>query len=145
MAVGVPVISQVLLSITRPVGREGDTEQDEGTPPVRLESPFAPMEVSFVSRSTFALAFPALSYVNAVGAATIARLMVSFTLPAILVAVIIYKAAAATPEGIPVIAQVVELRLKLPGNAGFEVQAVGAPPPATNEGVMEADATEEIT
>ena len=43
------------------------------------------------------------------------------------------------------IAQVVWLRLKLPGNVGLEVHEVGAPPPATNEGVTEAAATLEIT
>ena len=83
---GVPVISQVVLSITKPVGREGLTLQVLGVP-VRAASPLVPMEASLVRSSTLAVALAASLYDSTVGAVTMASEMVSDTDPAILVAV----------------------------------------------------------
>ncbi len=59
IAVGVPVISQVELSITKPVGNDGFTLQLLGVPPAMTASPLVPMDTSFVRSSTLAVVFDA--------------------------------------------------------------------------------------
>ena len=60
----------------------------------------------------------------------------SFTEPATLEAVIVYRPATATAVGVPVIAQVVWSKVKPAGSGGLEVQEDGVPPPPANVGVI---------